>query len=114
MLDSDEIRSAIMEAVSESKTLRAELMAFPEKVEKTVEHFTPVLTGQTVKSVTTKHRRSPYRKLSTRRTKIGEVYSDDDPARVGAIEYGRGDDAEHGGTEGAYMFTRAAAYWNGR
>lgn len=106
----NEIRAAIIEAISESKELRATIMSIPERVEKTVEEFTPVLTGETVKSITTTHRKTPYRKLSTRRIKIGEVYSDDDPERVGAINYGR-HEGDSGQTEGAFMFQRAASVW---
>ncbi len=107
----DEIRQAIIDAINEDKSLLAELASIPGKIEKTVEQFTPVLTGETVRSISVKSRRSELKKLSTRRVKLGEVYSDDDPERVGAIEYGRSD-GEHGETEGAYMFQKAAAYWN--
>lgn len=113
-MTSDEIRDALLEAINEDPKgeLRALLMGFPERIEKTVEEFTPVLTGQTVKSISTKHRRTEYKRLSTRRIKIGEVFSDDDPVRVGAIEYGRNDTDEHGGSPEHAMFRRAAAYWD--
>jgi len=107
-----DIRDALLDAINGSAELRAEIMAIPEKVEKTVEHFTPVLTGETVKSISTTHRKTPYKRLSTRRIKIGEVYSDDDPERVAAIEYGR-----HQGDSGTSpewaMFRKAAAWWSG-
>lgn len=107
----NEIRDALLEAINESAELRAAIEAVPDKVAETVRAFTPVLTGETKASIEVKARRTPYLKLSTRRVKLGEVYSDDPPARVGAIEYGR-HNGEHGQTEGAYMFTRAAAVWD--
>lgn len=113
MTSSDrEIKAAILEAINESAELRAVIESVPEKVEKTVEVFTPVLTGETQKSIETKHRKTAYKKLGTRRIKIGEVFSDSDPARVASIEYGRGADSERGATEEAAMFRRAAAVWN--
>ena len=104
----NEIRDDIAEAVSDSAELRSLLMGLPERIEKTVESLTPYLTGETVKSITTTHRKTPYKRLSTRRIKIGEVYSDDDPERVGAIEYGR-HAGEHGEAPEWAMFRRAAS-----
>lgn len=109
----NDIRKAITDAINDSTELREWVMSVPEKIEQTVEHFTPVLTGETVKSIATRHRKTPYRRLSTRRIKIGQVYSDDDPVRVAAIEYGR-HDGDKGTTEGAHMFAKAVSWWMGK
>jgi hypothetical protein len=101
----------VLRKINENKELRAKLEAIPKLVEKTVEELTPVDTGETLASIEVKSRRSELKRLSTRRTKLGTVFSDDDPERVNSIEFGRGAESEHGGTEGAYMFTRAAARW---
>jgi hypothetical protein len=107
-----EIRDAILEAINNDAELFAELEALPDKIADTVREFTPILTGETVKSIEVKARRSAIKRLSTRLAKLGEVYSDDDPERVGAIEYGRGETDKHGGTPEFAMFRRAAAVWN--
>jgi predicted nuclease with TOPRIM domain len=107
----DEFERAILEKISEDKELLAKLAEVPAKIEKTVEELTPVLTGETVKSIEVKSRRSELKKLSTRRTRLGEVYSDEDPAKVNAIEFGRGADDDNGPTPEFAMFRRAAARW---
>lgn len=107
-----EIQKAILDAINESVELRATIESIPEQIEKTVEEFTPILSGETVKSIETKHRKTKYKKLSTRRIKIGEVYSDSDPARVNSIEYGRSAEDDNGDTPEFAMFRKAAAEWN--
>lgn len=107
-----EIKAAILESINESKELRALMESIPERVEKTVEGFVPVLTGETKKSIETGHRKSPYRRLGTRRIKLGDVHSTSDPAKVAAIEYGRGEDAEHGATPEFAPFRKAADVWH--
>jgi hypothetical protein len=106
-----EFERELLREISEDKELRAKLEAIPKLIEKTVEQLTPVLTGETVKSVEAKSRRSELKKLSTRRTKLGEVFSDDDPERVAAIEYGRSASDEHGEAPEWAMFRKAAARW---
>ena len=112
MSDSREIKAAILESINESKELRALLESIPERVEKTVEGFVPVLTGETKASIETGYRRTPYKRLGTRRIKLGDVHSTSDPARTAAIEYGRGEDAEHGATPEFAPFRKAAAVWD--
>ncbi|MFN6550668.1 hypothetical protein ACP6C7_18865 [Mycolicibacterium septicum] len=107
-----EIQRAILDEINKSTALFAELESIPEQVEKTVEEFTPVLTGETKKSIEVKHRKTALKKLSTRRVKLGEVYSDEDPAKVNTIEYGRSDADDNGGTPEFAMFRRAAAEWD--
>jgi hypothetical protein len=109
----NEIRDAILDAINEDKEIFVLLNSIPEKIERTVEEFTPVLTGETRKSISVKSRRTALKKLSTRRVTLGTVYSDDDPQRVAAIEYGRGESDEHGGTPEFAMFRKAAAQWDG-
>ncbi len=109
-----EIEQAIIAAINEDKDgeLRDRIMSIPGEIEKTVIEFTPIVTGRTEKSIEVKSRKSEYKRLSTRKINIGEVYSDDDPERIGAIEYGRKPGAKYGESEGAFMFHRAAAAWN--
>ncbi len=107
-----EIRDALFEAINDDTELLRELEAIPDKVAETVREYTPVLSGETVKSIEVKARRTAIRKLTTRRVSLGEVYSDDDPERVNAIEFGRGETDKHGGTPEFGMFRRAAAAWN--
>lgn len=110
-----DIKKAILEAVNrDTGDVRRDLMELPDKLANTLREFTPVLTGRTEKSIEVKTRKSELKKLSTRRTKIGSVYSDDDPERVAAIEYGRGADQEHGATPEFAMFRRAVAAWEDR
>ncbi|MGJ6126194.1 hypothetical protein QN239_26815 [Mycolicibacterium sp. Y3] len=107
-----QIEQAILDAINASSSeLRRDLQAVPEKVADTVRAFTPVLTGETKASIEVKTRKTALKKLSTRKTKLGTVYSDDDPAKIAALEYGRGADDEHGATPEFAMFRRAAAIW---
>lgn len=107
-----DIEKAIIAAINaDAEDLRKDLQTLPEKVADTVRQLTPVLTGETEASIEVKSRKSELKKLGTRRTKLGEVYSDDDPERVNSIEFGRGADEEHGETPEHAMFRRAAALW---
>ena len=111
----EEIKQAIIAAINEDPDgeLREYVMSIPGEVEKTVQELTPIVTGRTEESIEVKSRRTEYKRLSTRKINIGEVYSDDDPERIGAIEYGRKPGAKYGESEGAFMFHKAAALWNG-
>lgn len=106
-----EIRRALLDAINEDKELRALVEGVPDKVAGTVEALTPVDEGTARRSIEVKARRTAYKRLSTRRVKIGSVYSDDDPAKINALEFGRGADTEHGETPEFAMFRRAAARW---
>lgn len=122
----DDFKKALTAAINEDPDdeLREYVMSVPGKVEETVKEFVPKVptdkeaargigpTGRTEASIEVKSRKSEYKQLNTRRIKIGEVYSDDDHERVGAIEYGRKEGAKQGETQGAFMFARAAAAWN--
>lgn len=107
----DGFEDAILAAISDNAELRAKLEVIPEAIEATVLELTPVLTGEFADSIEVKSRRSEWRKLSTRSTKIGEVYSDSDPALVNTLEFGRGADEKFGATTEFSMFRRAAARW---
>ncbi|BBX01862.1 hypothetical protein BST36_20785 [Mycolicibacterium moriokaense] len=109
----DEIEDAILSAIAEDAELRRQLEAIPDKVADTVTALVPVDTGTAKASIEVKARRSPYKRLSTRRIKIGEVYSDDDPAKINTLEYGRSESDDNGGTPEFAMFRKAAAVWNG-
>lgn len=107
-----DIEAAILAAINaDYGELREDLQSLPERVADTVRELTPVLTGETKAAIEVKTRKSELKKLSTRKTKLGSVYSDDDPAKVASIEYGRGADEEHGATPEFAMFRRAAAIW---
>lgn len=108
-----EIEDAILEAIAEDQELRAQLEAIPDKVADTVQSFTPVDSGTAKASIEVQARRTPYRRLGTRRIKIGEVFSEDDPAKINTLEYGRGEQDDNGPTPAFRMFTRAAAVWDG-
>lgn len=104
-----EIEKAILDAIAEDTELRASLEAVPDKVAATVASLVPVDTGKAKASIEVKARRSPYKRLSPRRIKIGEVYSDDDPAKINTIEYGRSESDNNGSTPEFAPFRRGAA-----
>ena len=110
----NEIRDAILAAINEDKNgdLRRAIMDIPDKVADTVQQLTPVDTGTAKASIEVQARKTAYKRLSTRRIKIGEVYSDDDPAKIATLEYGRGASDDNGPTEEFAMFRRAAALWD--
>ena len=110
--DRKDIRDALLDAINDNAELRTEIEGVPDKVSHTVQGFVPIDTGTAKASIEVKARRTPYMRLSTRRIKVGEVVSDDDPQKIATLEYGRGETAEHGGTEAFAMFRRAAAMWN--
>ncbi|MGB3352687.1 MAG: hypothetical protein WBB00_07925 [Mycobacterium sp.] len=110
---SAEIRAALIEAVNESAALRTLIEAVPDQVSAAVTSFVPVDTGTAKASIEVKARRTAYKRLTTRRIKIGEVYSDDDPAKIGTLEYGRGANDENGPTEEFAMFRKGAALIDG-
>lgn len=114
MADSQqEFADEILQKISEDDDLRARIEAVPDKIAKTVADFTPVRTGTAKASIEVKARRSPWKRLSVRAIMVGEVYSDDDPAKINTLEYGRGADAKDGGTPEFAMFRKAAALWEG-
>lgn len=107
-----QIRDALLEAINESAELRTLIEGIPDKVAGTVAGFVPVDTGTARESIEVKARRTAYKKLSTRRVKVGTVESDDDPAKIATLEYGRDATDDSGGTEEYAPFRRAAAIWN--
>lgn len=107
-----EISDAILAAINDDTELRATIEGIPDQVADTVQSFVPVDTGEAKASIDVKARRTAYKKLSTRKVKIGTVLSEDDPAKIGTLEYGRGADDDNGPTEEYAMFRRAAAVWN--
>ncbi|BBY82287.1 hypothetical protein H7I53_13665 [Mycolicibacterium pulveris] len=110
-MDVDEIERAILSEIANDAELRAELERIPDRVAETVRSFVPVDTGTAKASIDVKARRTPYKRIGYRPIKIGTVRSDDDPAKVNTLEYGRGATSEHGATEAFYMFAKAAARW---
>ncbi|MGV0578979.1 hypothetical protein ABQE57_07970 [Mycolicibacterium elephantis] len=110
-MDADEIERAILDEIAKDAELRVELERIPDRVADTVRSFVPIDTGTAKASIEVKGRRTPYRRLGYRPIKIGTVRSDDDPAKVNALEYGRGATAEHGATPEFAMFRKAAARW---
>lgn len=108
-----DIEKAIIAAINEDTDgqLRELVMGIPERVEQTVRELTPILTGETERSIEVKSRKSEYKRIGTRRIKIGEVYSDEEPAKVNSLEFGRSADDEHGATPEFAMFRKAAAVW---
>ncbi len=114
MTNQREIRDAILAAINEDKdgALRRTIMAIPDKVADTVQMLTPVDTGTAKSSIEVQARKTAYKRLSTRRIKIGEVFSEDDPAKIASLEYGRGASDDNGPTEEFAMFRRAAAIWD--
>jgi hypothetical protein len=114
-----EIEQALLAAINESNELFEELEKVPEQIMRTVIEFAPVgnpavdpESGLTVADIDVSARRTKLKKLSYRKAKLGEVYSEDDPARVNSIEYGRAATDKHGGTPEHAMFRRAADLWN--
>jgi hypothetical protein len=108
---SRDFEDEILQKISEDDDLRARIEAVPDKIAATVAELTPVRTGTAKASIEVKARRSPWKRLSTRPIKVGEVFSDDDPAKIATLEYGRGADAKDGGTPEFAMFRRSAARW---
>lgn len=110
----NEIKNAILAAINEDKSgeLRRTIMAIPDKVADTVQQLTPVDTGTAKASIEVQARKTAYKRLGTRRIRIGEVFSEDDPQKIATLEYGRGASDDNGATEEFAMFRRAAALWN--
>ena len=106
-----DFEKAILEEISKDDDLRARIEAVPDKVAATVVALVPVDTGTAKASIEVKARRSPWKRLSTRRIKVGEVFSDDDPAKINTLEYGRSESDNNGPTEEFAPFRRAAARW---
>lgn len=109
-----DFEKAVMAAINEDTELRDLIEGVPDQIADTVQSFVPVDTGEAKASIEVKARRSPYKRLSTRKVKIGTVLSDDDPAKVNSLEFGRSGDNETGETEEFAMFRRAAAIWRDR
>jgi hypothetical protein len=107
----NEFEDEILAAISADNDLRARIEAVPDKIAATVTELTPVDTGTAKASIEVKARRSPWKRLSTRRIKLGEVFSDDDPAKINTLEYGRAETDDNGGTPEFAMFRKAAARW---
>lgn len=107
-----DIQRALLDAINKSADLKRELAAIPDKVADTVREFTPTRTGETRRSIEDiQSRNIDFERIDTHPVKIGEVFSDEDPAKIASIEYGR-KHGDHGETAGSFMFARAAAYWN--
>jgi hypothetical protein len=106
-----EFEAEMLAKISDDPELLSMIEGVPGEIADTVRAFTPVDTGRTRDSISIQSRKTALRRLSTRRVKVGSVFSDDDPKRVAAIEYGRGADAEHGETPEHAMFRRAVAAW---
>ena len=106
-----DFEDAILEKISEDAGLRARIEAVPDRVAATVTELVPVDNGELKGSIEVKARRSPWKRLSRRPIKVGEVFSDDDPAKVNTIEYGRSESDDNGGTPEFAPFRRAAARW---
>ncbi|GFG49454.1 hypothetical protein CQY20_31935 [Mycolicibacterium agri] len=102
----------ILDELSEDTDLRAGLESLPRLVADTVQSLTPMDTGEARRSIEVKGRKLPYKRLSYRRIKIGEVYSDDDPAKINTLEYGRSASDDNGATPEFAMFRRAAELWD--
>lgn len=107
-----EIQKAILEAINESAELRATIEAAPDQLAGMVRANMPVDTGEAKLSVEVKARRTPYKRLTTRRITVGTVFSDDDPAKINTLEYGRSASDDNGETPEFAPFRRAAAEWN--
>ncbi|SHU12573.1 Uncharacterised protein [Mycobacteroides abscessus subsp. abscessus] len=109
-----DIERALLDAINKSDSLRRELGAYPDKVADTVREFTPTRTGETRRSIEDIQARNiDFERIGTHPVKIGEVFSDEPADKIASIEYGR-KHGNHGETQGAFMFARAAAYWNER
>ncbi|ORA38705.1 hypothetical protein [Mycobacterium aquaticum] len=104
-----DIEKAFIDAINEDPESRRDLEKIPERVADLVREFTPVLTGETEKSIEVALRKTELKKLSKRKVKLGTVYSTSDPERVGAIEYGRDASDTNGASPEWAMFRRAAA-----
>lgn len=111
-MTNNDIRDAIVEAVNESGELRTLIEGVPDKVADTVQGFVPVDTGTAKASIDVKARRNAYKRLTTRKIKIGTVLSEDDHAKIGTLEFGRSETDDNGGTKEFAMFRKAAAIWN--
>lgn len=109
-----EIQRALLDAINESVELRATIEAAPEQLALMVEANMPVDTGEAKQSVEVKARRTKYKKLTTRRIKVGSVYSDDDPAKINTIEYGRSAEDDNSSTPEFAPFRKAAAEFDGK
>ncbi|MHA3020137.1 hypothetical protein ACXPWS_07655 [Mycobacterium sp. BMJ-28] len=103
-----EIEKALIAAINEqTPNLRRKLESLPDRGADLVRAFMPVRTGAARDSVRVDKRKSELKKLSTRKTKLGRVYSDGDPKKMAAIEYGR-HNGEQGDTPEFAPFRRAA------
>ena len=108
----DDIEDAILSAINEDAGLRRELERIPDEIAKTVASFVPVDTGTARASIEVKARRTALKKLTTRKAKLGSVYSDDDPQKIATLEYGRGASDDNGATPEFAMFRKAALIWD--
>lgn len=81
-VDPSEVENAIVDEIKDGKA-QTDVDAFTDKVADTVRGLSPVGTGKFRRSIKT--RKSPM---------AGQIYSDDDPDKVAAIEYGTSDTPE--------------------
>lgn len=103
-INSQDIQRAIAEAMVESRDLPAEFDRFLDEVADTVRDLSPVGTGKFRNSIKARRLRNRLDAGALRRgASIGQVYSDDDPEKVAAIEFGTSD------TEEFAPFRKAAA-----
>jgi hypothetical protein len=109
----DEIEAAILQAINDSRELFTLLEGVPDEIGKTVASFVPVDTGTAKASIEVKARRTALKRLTKRRAKLGEVYSDDDHAKIATLEYGRDATDDNGPTPEFAMFRRAVMAWEG-
>lgn len=108
---SKQIRDAILQAINENTELRELIESVPEQVAETVAEGVPVDTGTAQKSIEIKARRNAYKKLSTRRTRVGTVRSDDDFEKIMTLEFGRDATDDNGASPEFAMFRKAAQIW---
>jgi hypothetical protein len=88
-----EIETAILEEIRKSGTLRREFEDYLERIAADWRKLAPVDTGTYRKSIKVKKAGGRLGDV-TQGAPIGSVYSDDDPDKVAAIEYGTSDTKE--------------------
>jgi len=109
-----DIQRAILDALNESPEVFRKLEEIPERVAETVVVLMPEDTGEAKQSIEIKARKTAIKRLSTRRVKLGQVYSDDDPAKINTLEFGRSEEDDSGATPEFAVFRRAAALWHAK
>lgn len=104
-----EFAKAMREAMAANEDLRANLYGIADDVLGVAKAIAPEDEGDFRDGLDV--RRVKYKKLG-KTTRVARIVSTDDPAKVGTIIHGRGEDEEHGATPAFDVWNRTAAAFN--